>query len=135
MSQHETDIEVKIQTIRTLKGEDDEKLENIEQTISKVKDFREYYIQKIREAEDALEILKKDKEKGQEQQKEYEVKMNELKGVKQALKRPKDVSNDTSVLVTFKSLKIANILLETEAENLRFNPVEIKIFGPQEKYK
>ena len=133
MSQCETDIEVKIQTIRTWKVEDNEKLENVEKTISKVKDFREYYIQKTKEAEDALEILKKDKEKGQERQKEYEVKMNELKTVKQALKRSKDVNNDRSILVTFKSLKskIDNILHETVAENLRFNPVEITIFDPK----
>ena len=68
ISQYETDIEAKVQTIEKLKDEDHEKLENIEKTISKVEDIREYYLQKVKEAEDVLNILNKDKEKGQGKQ-------------------------------------------------------------------
>ena len=91
ISQYETGIEAKVQTIRKWKDEDREKLENIEKTISKVEDIREYYLQKAKEAEDVLKILSKNKEKGQKLQKEYEMKMNEFRTVRDALKRSQDV--------------------------------------------
>ena len=130
ISQYETYIQVKVQTLGKWKDEDYEKLENIEKTISKVEDIREYYLQKVKEAEDVLKILKKDKEKGQEQQKEYEMKMNEFKTVKDALKRSQDVKSD--FLDAFKSLKVdMDIKLhEIKEEKLRFNPEEISIFDP-----
>ena len=133
ISQFEADIDVKVQAIRKWKGEDNEKLENVKRTISKVKDIRQYYLQKVKEAEDVLGILDKEKQKGQEQQKKYEVKMNEFKTLKNALKRPEDVNND--ILASFKGLKnkIENILQETEEEKLRFFPKEINILDPQTK--
>ena len=133
ISQYETDIEVKVQTIGKWKNEDNEKLEIVERTISKVKDIREYYLQKAKEAEEVLEILNKDKQKGQEQQKKYEVKMNEFKVFKDALKMSQNVNSD--IIDTFTSLKyeIECVLHETEAEKLRFIPREITILDPKPK--
>ena len=130
ISQYETDIEVKIQTIGKWKGKDYEKLENLEKTISKIEDIREFYLQKVKEAEDVLKILNKDKEKGQEKQKEYEVKMNEFNTVRDALKRSQDINND--FLDAFKNLKVdIDIkLYENKEDNLRFNPEQINIFDP-----
>ena len=126
-----TDIEVRAQAMQKWRDEDNQKLENVERTISKVEDIREYHLQKTKEAEDVLEILNKDKEKGKEGQKEYEVKMNEFKSLTDALKRPQGVNSD--ILDIFKSLKIEteNILNETEEEKLRFNPEEINILDPR----
>ena len=57
--------------------------------------------------------------------------MNEIKTVKDALKRSQDVNSD--FLDAFKSLKteIDIKLLENKEENLRFNPEEINIFDPK----
>ena len=131
ITQYENDIEVTVQTIRKWKDEGHEKLKNVEKTISKVEDIREYYLQKTKETEDALKILNKDKENGQEQQKECEIKMNELRTVKNALKRSQDINNDS--LDAFKSLKneINMKLHEIKEEKLRFNLDEINIFDPR----
>ena len=131
ISQYENDIEVMVQNVRKWKDEDHEILENVERTISKVEDIREYHLQKTKEAEDVLRILNKDKEKGQENQKEYEVKMNEFKAVKDALRRSQDVNIDS--LDVFKSLKLdIDIKLhENIEENLRFNPEQINICDPR----
>ena len=131
--QYETDIEVRAQVIRKWKDEDKKKLEDIERTISKVEDIREFYLQKAKVAEDILEILKKDKEQGKEGQKEYELKMNDFKTVKDALKRSQDVNSDN--LVDFKNLRneIDNILHESREEYLRFSPEEINILDPRTK--
>ena len=131
ISQYETDITAKVQTIRNWKENDDEKLENVKRTISKVEGIREYYLRKVKETEDVLEILYKDRQKGQEQQKEYEIKMKEFMTVKHALQISQDINND--ILDTFKSLKneIKGILHETEGENLRFKPEKINIRHPE----
>ena len=92
ITQYEADIEKTAQSVKDWKDEDYEQLESVERTISTVKDIKELHLQKAKEAEDALEILYKDKEKGQERQKEYEVKMDEFKTVTDALKRPKMTS-------------------------------------------
>ena len=127
IAQYETDIEVRDQVIRKWKDEDIQKLESVERTISKVEDIREYHLQKRKEAEDVLEILNKEKDKGKEGQREYEVKINEFKSLKDALKRTRYVNSD--ILDAFKSLKIEieNILNETEEEKLRFCSEEIDI--------
>ena len=131
ITQYETNIKVRAQVIRKWKDEDKKKLENVERMISKVEDIREYHLQKTKEAADVLEILNKDKEKGKEGQKEYEVKMNEFKNLMDALKRTQGVSND--IMGAFKSLKIEieNILNETKEEKLRFNPEKIDILDPR----
>ena len=131
ITQYETDVEVRAQVIRKWKDEDKKKLENVERTISIVEDIREYHLQKTKEAADVLESLNKEKDKGKEGQKEYEVKMNEFKSLIDALKRTRDVNSD--ILDRFKSLKIEieNILNETEGEKLRFNPEEIDILDPR----
>ena len=131
ISQYGNHIEVRAQIMQKWRDEDKKKLENVERTISKVEDIREYYLQKAQEAENVLEILNKDKDKGKEIQKEYEVKVNEFKSLKDALKRTPDVNSD--ILDEFKSLKteIENILNETEEEKLRFNPEEITILDPR----
>ena len=133
ISQYDSDIEVKVQTINNWKDQDNEKLENVKRTISKVEGIREYYLQKATEAENVLEILKKDKKKGQKRQKEYEMKMNDFKTVKDALKRSQDVNSD--ILVDFKSLRneIDKILHETREEYLRFSPEQINILDPRTK--
>ena len=130
ITRYENDIEVTVQNIRKWKDEDHEKLENIERTISKVEGIREYYLQKTKEAEDVLKLLNKDKEKGQEKQKECEIKMNELRTVKDALRRS-HINNDS--LDAFKSLKneINMKLHEINEEKLRFNPEEINMFDPR----
>ena len=127
ITQYVTDIELTVQAMKEWKDEDYEQLESVERTISKVKDIREYHLQKAKEAEDVLEILYKDKEKGQERQKEYEVKMNEFKTVKDALKRSQDVNND--ILIAFKSLmqEADKLLDESKERNLRFVREEINI--------
>ena len=133
ISQYETDIEAKVQTIGKWKDEDDEKLETVKRTISKVEDIREYHLQKAKEAEDVLGILNRDKQKGKETQKKYEVKIDEFKTLKNALKRSQNANND--ILDTFEGLKckVQNILHETEEEKLRFFPKEISILDPQTK--
>ena len=130
ITQYETDIEVRAQIMQKWRDEDKKKLENVERTISKVEDIREYHMQKAQEAENVLEILSKDKEKGKEVQREYEVKMNEFKSVKDALKTTRDVNSD--ILDAFKGIKIEieNILTESEEEKLRFNSEEINILDP-----
>ena len=126
-----TDIKLRAQVMHKWRDEDKKKLENVERMIRKVEDIREYHMQKAQEAENVIEILNKDKEKGKEVQKEYEVKMNEFKSLKDALKRTRDVNSN--ILVAFKSLKIEieNILNETEEEKLRFNSDEIDILDPR----
>ena len=127
ISQYQTDIELTVQAVKDWKDEDYEELESTQRTIRKVKDIREYHLQKVKEAEDVLEILYKDKEKGEERQKEYEVKMNEFKTVKDALKRSQDVN--TNILVAFKSLKqkAENLLDGAKERNMRFVRKEINI--------
>ena len=126
-----TDIEVKAQVMEKWKDVDKKKLENVERMIGKVEDIREYHLQKAQEAENVLEVLNKEKDKGKEVQREYKVKMNELKILKDALKETQGVNSD--ILDTFRSLKIEieNILTETEEEMLRFIPEEINILDPK----
>ena len=129
ITQYEADIELTIQAVKNSKDEDYEQLESVERTISKVKDIREYHLKKAKEAEDVLEILYKDKEKGQKRQKEYKVKMKEFNNVMDALKRSRDVDSD--VLVAFKSLKqeAEKLLNEAKERKLMFVREEINIPG------
>ena len=130
ITEFETDIELTAHAVKYWKDKDNEQLECIEKTISKVKDIRVYHLQKAKEAEYVLEILYKDKER-QEQQKEYEVKMNEFKTVKDALTRPQNVHND--FLIAFKNLKqeAEKLLDEAKERNLRFVREEINILDPK----
>ena len=133
ISQYETDIEAKVQTIGKWKDEDDEKLETVKRTINKIEDIREYHLQKAKEAEDVLGILNRDKQKGKETQKKYEVKIDEFKTLKNALKRSQNANNN--ILDTFKGLKceVQNILHETEEEKLRFSPRKLVFLTLRQK--
>ena len=131
ITQYETDIELAIQAVKNSKDEDYEQLESIERTISKVKDTRNYHFQKAKEAEDLLGILYKDKEKRQERQKEYELKMNEFKTVKDAFKRSQDVDSDILFAFNILKQKAEKLLDEAKERNLRFVSEEINILDPR----
>ena len=131
ITEYETDIELTAHAVKYWKDKDYEQLESIEGTISKVKDIKEFHLQKVKEAEDGLEILYKDKEKGEERQKEYEVKITELKTVLDGLKRPQNIHTD--FLIAFKNLKqeAEKLLDEAKERNLRFVREEINILDPK----
>ena len=131
INQYKGDVEDKVLAISKYQHEATEKLMAVTKLTSQVKEIREYYLQKAKEADEVLEILNKDEEKGQEQQKEYEVKMNDCLNIQESLRRLQ--SDDKAKLDNYKILKeeMENILQETTQEKMDFLLTEINILDPR----
>ena len=131
ITQYKGDVEMTIQAISKYQNEGTEKLMAVKKLTSQVIEIRDYFVQKAKETDEVLEILNKDEEKGQEQQKEYEVKMNDCVNINESLKRLQH--DDMDKLDNYKILKnkMEKILQETTKEKMDFQLTKINIFDPR----
>ena len=131
INQYKGDVEDKVLVIRKYQNEATDKLMAVTKLTSQVKEIREYYLQKAKEADEVLEILNKDEEKGQERQKEYEIKMNDCLNIQETTRRLQH--DDMAKLDNYKILKeeTEKILQETTKEKMDFKLTEINILDPR----